>query len=115
MPSDGLAATRQASHDLGCVVLLKGPTTYVAEPTGTIRVVRSGTPALATAGSGDVLAGMIGATIARGHAPFVAAALAAHLHGRAGARMSTFAPASEIAQEVTFLLDEIAFDRAITQ
>ena len=45
----------------------------------------------------------------------VAAALAAHLHGRAGARMSTFAPASEIAQEVTFLLDEIAFDRAITQ
>jgi hypothetical protein len=45
----------------------------------------------------------------------VAAALAAHLHGRAGARMSTFAPASEIAQEVTFLLDEIAFDRALTQ
>jgi len=115
MPSDGLAATRQASHDFGCVVLLKGPTTYVAEPAGTIRVVRSGTPALATAGSGDVLAGMIGATIARGYAPFVAAALAAHLHGRAGARMSTFAPASEIAQEVTYLLDEIAFDRAITQ
>ena len=114
VPADRLAATRQASQDFDCVVLLKGPTTYVAEPTGAFRVVCSGTPALATAGSGDVLAGMIGATIARGHSPFVAAALAAHLHGRAGARLPTFAPASKIVDEVTFLLDELAFERAVT-
>jgi NAD(P)H-hydrate epimerase len=111
VPEDRLGATRQASLDLGCVVLLKGPTTYVADPSGALRVVCSGTSALATAGSGDVLAGMIGATIARDHSPFVAAALAAHLHGRAGARMPTFAPASRIAEEVTLLLDEIAFER----
>jgi hydroxyethylthiazole kinase-like uncharacterized protein yjeF len=114
VPSDRLSATRQASHDLGCVVLLKGPTTYVAEPSGTFRVVCSGTPALATAGSGDVLAGMIGATIAREHTPFMAAALAAHLHGRAGARLSTYAPASSIAEEVTRLLDEITLERTLT-
>jgi len=111
VPSDALGAVRQASRDLGCVVLLKGPTTYVAEPTGAVRIISSGTPALATAGSGDVLAGMIGATIARDHSPFVAAALAAHLHGRAGARLATFSPASSITAEVTRLLDEVALER----
>jgi len=113
LPSDHLGAARRLSSELGCVVLIKGPTTYVAEPTGEVRVVCSGTPALATAGSGDVLAGMIGATIARGHTTFVAAALAAHLHGRAGARLSTYAPASRIAEAVSRLLDEIAFERTL--
>lgn len=113
LPSDHLGAARRLSSELGCVVLIKGPTTYVAEPTGEVRVVCSGTPALATAGSGDVLAGMIGATIARGHTTFVAAALAAHLHGRAGARLSTYAPASKIAEAVSRLLDEIAFERTL--
>jgi len=56
---------------------------------------------------------MIGATIARGHTTFVAAALAAHLHGRAGARLSTYAPASRIAEAVSRLLDEIAFERTL--
>ncbi len=114
VPSNRIGAVRQLSRDLDCVVLLKGPTTYVAEPSGSVRVVHSGTSALATAGSGDVLAGMIGATIARGHPPFVAAALAAHLHGRAGARLSTFAPASKIADQVTGLLDELALERDLT-
>ena len=108
---DRLAAVRRASHQLGCVVLLKGPTTYVAEPSGAVRVIRSGTSALATAGSGDVLAGMIGATIARGHSAFLGAALAAHLHGRAGARLSRFAPASSIVPHVTSILDEIVRER----
>jgi NAD(P)H-hydrate repair Nnr-like enzyme with NAD(P)H-hydrate dehydratase domain len=59
-------------------------------------VVRSGTPTLATAGSGDVLSGVIGATIARGHDPLEAAALGAHLHGRAGAALTVYASASDI-------------------
>ena len=46
----------------------------------------AGTPALATAGTGDVLSGVIGAMLARGVDPHRAAALAAHVHGRAGAR-----------------------------
>lgn len=73
-----LAATRSA------VVLLKGPTTVVADPDGRVAVVTSGDARLATAGTGDVLAGMVGALLARGVEPFEAAASAAHLHGRAG-------------------------------
>jgi len=91
----------------GCVVLLKGPTTIIASPTGRLRIVRSGTTALATAGSGDVLAGLIGATIARGHDEFEASALAAHLHGRAGARLATYAPASALPAAITEILDEL--------
>jgi hydroxyethylthiazole kinase-like uncharacterized protein yjeF len=102
------AAVRSLARATGCVVLLKGPTTVIADPNGHIRVVRSGTPALATAGTGDVLAGMIGATIARGHAPLEAAALAAHLHGRAGAALAPYASASQIPDAVTDILRLVA-------
>jgi NAD(P)H-hydrate epimerase len=82
---DRIAAARSLAAGSGAVVLLKGPTTAVAEPTGRVLLGRSGTSQLATAGTGDVLSGMIGAMIARGTAPFEAAALAAHVHGRAAA------------------------------
>jgi len=95
-PDNRLEAVRSLARDTNCVVLLKGATTLIADPDGRVRVVRSGTPTLATAGSGDVLSGVIGATIARGHDPFVAAALAAHLHGRAGAALPVYASASDI-------------------
>jgi NAD(P)H-hydrate repair Nnr-like enzyme with NAD(P)H-hydrate dehydratase domain len=88
-------------------VLLKGPTTILANPSGTLRVVMSGTPALATAGSGDVLAGLIAATIARGHDALNAGALAAHLHGRAGARMGVYAPSSDLPVAVREVLDQL--------
>ena len=96
VPGNRLEAVRSLARATGCVVLLKGPTTLIADRDGRVRVVRSGTPTLATAGSGDVLAGVIGATIARGHDPLEAAALAAHLHGRAGAALPVYASASEI-------------------
>jgi hydroxyethylthiazole kinase-like uncharacterized protein yjeF len=96
MPDNRLEAVRSLAHATGCVVLLKGPTTLIADGDGRVRVVRSGTPTLATAGSGDVLSGVIGATIARGHDPLEAAALAAHLHGRAGAALPLYASASDI-------------------
>lgn len=80
---DRLAAARAAAAHHGAVVLLKGPTTVVAEPGGDALVVRSGSPALATAGTGDVLTGLIGAHLAAGARPLRAAASAAHLHGRA--------------------------------
>ena len=75
------------------MVLLKGPLTAVARPGGSARRGRrgrrgagdAGGPALATAGSGDVLSGIIGAFCARGLPPLEAAALAAHVHGRAAA------------------------------
>jgi NAD(P)H-hydrate epimerase len=99
---------RELAGTTGCVVLLKGPVTVIADPSGTLRVVTSGTPTLATAGTGDVLAGLIAATIARGHDPLNAAALAAHLHGRAGARLVPYATASDVATKVGELLHELS-------
>ena len=96
VPENRLNAVRDLARASGCVVLLKGPTTIVADPSGTVRVVRSGTPALASAGTGDVLAGLIAATLARGHGPLEAAALSAHLHGRAGADLPRYATASAL-------------------
>ena len=96
LPADRLEAVRALARATGCVVLLKGATTLIADRDGRVRVVRSGTPTLATAGSGDVLSGVIGATIARGHDPLDAAALGAHLHGRAGASLPVYASASDI-------------------
>lgn len=75
---------RAAAADLGAVVLLKGSTTVVARPDGAARVNPTGTPALATAGSGDVLAGLCGRLLAGGLDPFDAGSVAAWLHGLAG-------------------------------
>lgn len=80
---DRLAAARAAAERHGAVVLLKGPTTVVAEPGGEALVVHSGDTRLATAGTGDVLSGLIGAHLAAGVDPLHAAGAAAHLHGRA--------------------------------
>ncbi|ACU69916.1 carbohydrate kinase, YjeF related protein [Catenulispora acidiphila DSM 44928] len=79
-----LAAVRELANRFGCTVLLKGSTTLIAAPeTTTVRVNRTGTPTLATAGSGDVLSGLTGGLLATGLPPLDAASLAAHLHGEA--------------------------------
>lgn len=74
----------ETARELGAVVLLKGSTTVVARPDGRVRVNPTGTPMLATAGSGDVLAGLCGALLAGGLDPFDAGSVAAFLHGLAG-------------------------------
>lgn len=81
--ADRVAAARHLASDLGCVVLLKGATTVVADPTGEALVVNRGDERLATAGTGDVLAGLVGALLSRGVAPLQAAAAAAWIHGEA--------------------------------
>jgi hydroxyethylthiazole kinase-like uncharacterized protein yjeF len=81
--SDRIEAARALADRTGAVVLLKGPTTVVAEPGGRALLVTAGSPRLATAGTGDVLSGAIGAFVARGLSLFEAAGLAAHVHGRA--------------------------------
>lgn len=81
---DRFAAARRLARATGAVVLLKGATTVVAEPGGRIRVVTEGDARLATAGSGDVLSGVLGAFLAMGMAAPDAAACAAFVHGRAG-------------------------------
>ncbi len=83
---DRIEATRRAAVALDAVVLLKGPTTVVASPAGDVRLITSGDARLATAGTGDVLSGVIAAGLAAGLDPLDAAAVGAHLHGRAGTR-----------------------------
>ncbi len=80
---DRVAAVRRLAAATGAVVLLKGSTTIVAEPSGRTLLSTAGSSRLATAGTGDVLSGVIGAFLARGLGPTEAAALAAHVHGRA--------------------------------
>lgn len=86
--TDRMAAVRRLAADLGVVVLLKGEATVVADPVGRVFVNGTGTPWLATAGTGDVLSGITGALLATHEATGLpvaeAAAMAAHLHGRAG-------------------------------
>ena len=79
-----LAHARRAARELDAVVLLKGSTTLVARPDGRVRANPTGTPALGTAGSGDVLAGLCGALLAGGLDPFDAGSVGAWLHGLAG-------------------------------
>ena len=75
---------RQKAAEWGCVVLLKGPYTVVAHPEGWLGVLPVATPALATAGSGDVLAGVIGGLLAQGLEPLAAACAGSWVHGMAG-------------------------------
>jgi NAD(P)H-hydrate epimerase len=72
------------AQKLQAVVLLKGKFTIVSSPCGKAVFVLAGSPALATAGSGDVLTGIIGSLLAAGVSPFDAAVCGASLHGRAG-------------------------------
>jgi NAD(P)H-hydrate epimerase len=83
---DRVAAARSLAADVDAIVLLKGPTTIVVEPDGSVLFVGRGDERLATAGSGDVLAGMIGSALAAGVVPGRAAAAAAWLHGDAARR-----------------------------
>jgi len=79
-----LEHARRAAGDLGVTVLLKGSTTVVAQPgRPTVLVNPTGTPWLATAGSGDVLSGLAGALLAQGLEPAQAGIAAAYLHGMA--------------------------------
>jgi NAD(P)H-hydrate epimerase len=79
-----LASAREAARRARAIVVLKGDDTLVVEPGGRVGVSRGNAPALATAGTGDVLSGVIGALLARGVEPFTAACAGVELHRRAG-------------------------------
>ncbi|MBA4603345.1 NAD(P)H-hydrate dehydratase [Thermoactinomyces mirandus] len=75
---------RSFAEKTGMIVILKGRHTLIAHPDGTLHLNHSGSPALAKAGSGDLLTGMIGSLLAQKVSPFKAACMAVYLHGKAG-------------------------------
>ncbi|MGE5595703.1 MAG: NAD(P)H-hydrate dehydratase, partial [Hyphomicrobiales bacterium] len=79
-----LQAAREAAERFGCTVVLKGAHTVVCAADGRTRLSPYANPLLATAGSGDILAGMIGAYLAQGLEPFDAACLGVYLHAATG-------------------------------
>jgi NAD(P)H-hydrate epimerase len=86
---DRLEVARNSARVWGHVVVLKGASTLIASPEGgVLRVNWPGNPALASAGTGDVLSGTVGGLLAQGLEPFDAASAAVYLHSRAGLRVS---------------------------
>ena len=105
---DRMVAARRLAADSGCTVLLKGAATIVADPDGQALVVTSGDSRLATAGTGDVLSGIIAALLAGGVKPLHAAAAGAWIHGQAGRRgVRHGLVASDLPDLIPAVLDEL--------
>ena len=86
--ADRTSAARKAAREWGAIVVLKGARTVVAHPDGRTSQDPHEVPALATGGTGDVLAGIIGGLIAQGSDPFAAAATGVYIHAAAGRRIA---------------------------
>ena len=83
-PGASHTEARSLAAETDAVALVKGTRSVIASPDGSARVNPTGSPALATAGTGDVLTGTIGGLLARGIDPFAAAWAGAYIHGLAG-------------------------------
>lgn len=104
---DRLERTREFAMQHRLTVIRKGPSTVIAAADGQIRVVTCGTAALATAGTGDVLAGFVAALLAQGVLPFDAATVGAHIHGAAGALLGPGLIASDLPEACRSILGRL--------
>ncbi len=104
---DRIVAARRLVDATGAVVLLKGPNTVVASPDGPAMVVTNGDQRLATAGSGDVLAGVLAALLAAGLDPARAAAAAAWLHAGAADRAGEGLVAGDLPTQLPAVVSDL--------
>jgi hydroxyethylthiazole kinase-like uncharacterized protein yjeF len=109
-----IEAVRAAAAQAGCTVLLKGPDTVIAAPDGRAVVNTNATPFLATAGSGDVLAGLAAGLMGQGAASFEAASIAAWLHGAAAAAYGPGLIAEDLTGILPSLLKQLALSGGVT-
>lgn len=97
---DPAQVARETAAQYNAIVILKGPTTFLATPNGSVVALEGQCPGLATSGSGDVLAGIAGGLLARGVEPVAAAGWAIWVHNRAGRKLACKAAVGFLAREL---------------